>query len=306
MTIKSINPHRPSDVVVEAEPSGPDGVKSAVARAREAFGPWAAKPNLARGEALAAIAEDLERNGDRLTELIVREVGKPIAETKAEIARAIAIFRYHSQMVLVPDGDTYPSPDAASWLVARRFPRGVCGLLTPWNFPVAIPAWKLAPAIGSGNTAVLKPAPQATATAQMLHRIASEHVPEGVFELVAGDGETGAPLVEHPDVAAVSFTGSVPVGHEVARAAAARGAHVQCEMGGQNPSIVLADADLDKAASAISFAAMGYAGQKCTATSRVIAEEGVYDRFRDKLIAAIEEMKVLDPENVSCKVGPVI
>lgn len=306
MTTKSINPHQPSDVVAEFDEEGPDGVKQAVERAGEAFGEWSAQTAVARGTLLRQIADDIEKKGEQLAGTMVREVGKPLAETRQEIGRAVSIFRYHAQMALAPNGLTYPASDAGSWLMEKRFPLGVCGLLTPWNFPLAIPAWKVAPALACGNTAVLKPAPQATATAQMLHSIANEHLPTGVFELVSGDAETGAPLVDHPGVAAVSFTGSVPVGHEIAKRVAGRGAKLQCEMGGQNPSVVLADADLDKAGAAIAFATMGYAGQKCTATSRVIIESSVYDAFKDKLIAAVEEMQVEDPASESCKVGPLI
>ena len=306
MTIKSTNPHDPSDVVVAFAPSGSDGVKTAVARAAEAQRNWACETAHARGTALAMIADEIAARAADLARLLVREVGKPITEAEQEIARAVAIFRYHSQTILVADGETYPPSDGSSWLLARRHPLGVCGLLTPWNFPIAIPAWKLAPAIGHGNAAVLKPAPQATAIAQMVHDIASKHVPAGIFELVVGDAETGEPLVDHADVAAISFTGSVPVGHKVAERAAGRGAKVQCEMGGQNPSIVLADADLDKAATTIAAASMGYAGQKCTATSRAIVENAVYDDFRPKLVAAIEAMEIVDPSRATCKVGPLI
>ncbi|MDQ3784457.1 MAG: aldehyde dehydrogenase family protein [Actinomycetota bacterium] len=306
MTIESINPHRPSDTVARFEAAGPNGVESSVARAGDAFGEWSAQTAVARGTALRQIADSIEGRAGEFAELMVREVGKPLAETRQEIGRAVSIFRYHSQMALAPNGLTYPAADARSWLMEKRYPLGVCGLLTPWNFPIAIPVWKLAPALACGNTAVLKPAPQATATARLLHEITTEHLPEGVFELVTGDAETGEPLVDHPGVAAVSFTGSVPVGHEIAGRVAGRGAKLQCEMGGQNPSVVLADADLDKAAATIAFATMGYAGQKCTATSRVIIESPVYGAFKDKLIAAVEEMGVENPSSESCKVGPLI
>lgn len=306
MTMESINPHRPSDTVARFEAAGPDGVNQSVARASDTFDEWSAQTAIARGTALRQIADDLEGRSKEFVKLMVREVGKPLAETQQEIGRAVSIFRYHAQMALAPNGLSYPAADGSSWLMEKRFPLGVCALLTPWNFPIAIPVWKLAPALACGNTAVLKPAPQATATAQLLHRVANDHLPEGVFELVAGDAETGEPLVEHPGVAAVSFTGSVPVGHEIAKRVAGRGAKLQCEMGGQNPSVVLADADLDKAAAAIAFATMGYAGQKCTATSRVIIESSVHGAFKDKLVTAVEEMGVENPSSESCKVGPLI
>lgn len=206
-------------------------------------------------------------------------------------------------MVLAPDGETYPATQARDWLIARRYPLGVCALITPWNFPVAIPIWKAAPALGYGNVVVLKPAPASTAIAKTLQEIANRHLPEGTFQLVAGDVETGKSLVNHPDVAAVSFTGSAKAGRTVAQQAVGRGAKVQCELGGQNPSIVLADADLDSAAQTIAFAAMGYAGQKCTATSRVIVEDSVYDDLRDRLVSAVEELEITGPENERCQVG---
>jgi acyl-CoA reductase-like NAD-dependent aldehyde dehydrogenase len=304
--LKSINPHRPSDVVHEFEPAGPEAVAKAVDAARNAVGQWRELSAASRGEALAHIADDLERRADELAKLLVREVGKPIREATAEVARAIAIHRYYAQMVLAPDGETYPAAESRAWLFARRYPVGVCALITPWNFPVAIPSWKLVPAIAYGNAALLKPAHAATAIALFLQEVAAQHLPDGVFQVVAGDSETGSHLLEHPDVAAISFTGSVEVGRIVGQRAAARGARFQCEMGGQNASVVLSDADLDRAASTVAYAAMGYAGQKCTATSRVIVEASAYEDLRDRLVAAVEELEVVDPSRESTLVGPLI
>ncbi len=303
---KSINPHQPSDVVGEFEEAGQGGVEEAVARAREAFFEWSEQSAVYRGHTLAQIADETEERAEELAQLTVREVGKPLGETRAELSRAVATFRYYAQLVLAPDGETYPATQSTDWLIARRYPAGVCGLLTPWNFPVAIPVWKAAPALGYGNTVVLKPAPESTVTAQMLTEIVTKYLPEGAFQLVTGDAETGEPLVNHPDVAAVSFTGSTEVGRTVAQQVVGRGAKVQCEMGGQNPSVVLAGADLDGAAQTIAYAAMGYAGQKCTATSRVIVEDAVYEDMRDRLVATVESLEVVDPENESCQVGPLI
>ena len=306
MAFKSINPHRPSDVVGEFEETGPGGVDGAVARAREALRGWREEPAGARGRALARIADDLEERSEELARLIVREVGKPVVEARGEVARAVSILRYYAQIVLAPDGETYPATRAGEWLIARRYPIGVCALLTPWNFPVAIPLWKAAPALVYGNAVVLKPAAEGTAVAQAVAGMADAHLPEDVFQVVPGDAETGEPLVDHPGVDAISFTGSTKVGQIVAQRAVGRGAKVQCEMGGQNPSLVLAGADLDRAASIIAHAAMGYAGQKCTATSRVIVEGSVYDELRDRLVAAVEALEVVGPESESCQVGPVI
>jgi len=304
--MKSINPHQPSDVIGEFEEAGQGGVEEAVARAREAFFEWSEQSAVFRGHTLAQIADETEERAEELAQLTVREVGKPLGEARAELSRAVAILRYYAQLVLAPDGETYPATQSTDWLIARRYPAGVCGLLTPWNFPVAIPVWKAAPALGYGNTVVLKPAPESTVTAQMLTEIVTKYLPEGAFQLVTGDAETGEPLVNHPDVAAVSFTGSTEVGRIVAQQVVGRGAKVQCEMGGQNPSVVLTGADLDNASQTIAYAAMGYAGQKCTATSRVIVEDAVYEDMRDRLVATVESLEVVDPENESCQVGPLI
>ena len=306
MAFRSINPHRPSDVVGEFEEAGSVGVDGAVARAREALRAWREEPASSRGGALARIANDLEERSEELALLVVREVGKPVVEARGEVARAVSILRYYAQIVLAPDGETYPASGAGDWLISRRYPVGVCALLTPWNFPVAIPLWKAAPALVYGNAVVLKPAAEGTAVAQAVAGVMNAHLPEGVFQVVPGDAQTGEPLVDHPGVDAISFTGSTKVGQVVAQRAVGRGAKVQCEMGGQNPSLVLAGADLDRAASTIAHAAMGYAGQKCTATSRVIVEGSVYDELRDRLVAAVEALEVVGPESESCQVGPVI
>ena len=304
--MKSVNPHHPSETVWEGEASRSEGVEEAVERARAAFEPWSGLPAPARGDALRRIGDSLEDASGRLVELTVREVGKPVMEARQEVARAVAIFRYYAQLAVTQRGEDYPSADGRSWLLSRRNPLGVCALLTPWNFPVAIPAWKIAPALGFGDTAIFKPAPQSAAIGNLLHEMAATHLPDGVLEIVHGDAETGRPLTAHPGVDAISFTGSVEVGHEVAGAAARRGVKVQCEMGGQNPSVVLADADLERGAETIAFAAMGYAGQKCTATSRVIVEDRVYEPFKGRLVAAVEAMQVVDPGAEDCRVGPVI
>jgi aldehyde dehydrogenase (NAD+) len=293
-------------VLAEFEDSSAAAVDAAVRRAAAAFEEWRAQPAAARGAALARVGDRLAAQASPLADLIVGEVGKPIREARGEVARAVAICRYYAQLVLAPDGETYPAADPAAWLVTRRFPRGVCGLITPWNFPLAIPLWKAAPALVYGNAVVLKPAPQGTAVAQAVEELLAMELPDAVFALVTGDNTPGRALVGHNDVAAVSFTGSIPVGRQVAATAAGRGATVQCELGGQNPSIVLADADLDRAAATIAQASMGYAGQKCTATSRVIVEGPVYAELRDRLVAAIESMGLFDPANESCEIGPLI
>jgi len=304
--IVSRNPARPDDVVMTVAPAGGIDVDRAVARAVDAARGHAALPAAARGEALRRAADALETKAAELTALVVREVGKPVTEARGELARAVAILRFYAQVVLDPDGESFPPSDGRSLLLTRRVPRGVAGLITPWNFPVAIPVWKLAPALAYGNACVWKPSEHAPACASAVHALLAAELPDGVLELVQGAGETGAALVAHAGVDAVSFTGSERVGRGVAVALAERGAPAQCEMGGQNAAIVLADADVEAAAAMIATAAMGYAGQKCTATSRVVCESPVLDPMRDALVAAVERLVVEDPEQPECQVGPLI
>jgi alpha-ketoglutaric semialdehyde dehydrogenase len=306
MTFTSVNPHDPDDVIGEWEAASDAEVAVAVERARAAAKTWRRTPAPARSAALAAAAAAMEQRAGEITALTIREVGKPVSEARGEVARGVSILRYYAQLALLPDGETLPAADPDALLMARRRPVGVAALLTPWNFPVAIPLWKAAPSLAYGNATILKPSSAAAGTALLLHEIIAPHLPEDVFQVLLGGAGTARPLVEHPDVAAVSFTGSVPVGQDIARRVAARGARMQAEMGGQNPSIVLADADLEKAATTIAYAAMGYAGQKCTATSRVIVEEAVYPDFLDLLENAVTSLQVVDPAAEATLVGPVI
>ena len=304
--IVSRNPADPADQVGVFAPGGGIEVDRAVTAARSAQAGYAALPGQARADALSRAAARVEAAAGGLADLIRREVGKPIFEARGEVARTAAILRYQAQAALDPDGDTYPSADGRSLLFSRRRPRGVVALITPWNFPVAIPAWKLAPALAYGNVCVWKPSSYAPACAEALYECLAPELPDGTLQIVQGRGDAGAALVGHARVAAVSFTGSVETGRAVARMAAERGASAQCEMGGQNASIVLADADIEFAAATIAGAAMGYAGQKCTATSRVICAAPVLDPMREALAAAVAGLRVEDPADDACRVGPLI
>jgi len=304
--ITSRNPHDPADVIGEWEPASEAEVAAAVDRAAAAAPGWAGTPAPARSAALTAAAGALEKRATEVTGLVIREVGKPRSEAAGEVARGVAILRYFAQAALLPDGDTLPAASPGALLMARRRPLGVTGLVTPWNFPVAIPLWKAAPSLAFGNATVLKPSEESSGVALLLAEILGPHLPSGVFQVVPGAGDTGRALTGHAGVAAVSFTGSVPAGRDVVARAAGRGARVQAEMGGQNASVVLADADFDRAATAIAYAAMGYAGQKCTATSRIIVEDAAYTKFRDHLAAAVAALGVLDPTQDGTLVGPVI
>jgi acyl-CoA reductase-like NAD-dependent aldehyde dehydrogenase len=301
--LQSRSPQRPDDLLLEVEATGAEGVAAAVATARAAGRDWAAAPALERSSVLTAAAEALAGAAGEVTELMVREVGKPVSEAAAETARGVGILRYYAQQTLDPDGETYPGPGPAALLLSRRRPRGVAGLITPWNFPVAIPLWKAAPALAYGNGVVLKAASEATALALRLAEALSPALPEGLFRVVPGGATTGTALIEHADC--VSFTGSVEVGRQVVMAATGRGIPCQAEMGGLNASIVLPDADPGRAAATIAGAAMGYAGQKCTATSRVIVV-GDPAPFTEALVAAVEGLPVGDPAEQRTVVGPVI
>jgi aldehyde dehydrogenase (NAD+) len=303
VALESRSPQRPDDLVVKVEEADARAAAGAVERAREAGGGWAASSALERSAALVAAAEALAGAAAEVTDLVVREVGKPVTEAGAEVGRGVGILRYYAQQALDPDGETYPGPSPAGLLLARRRPRGVVGLITPWNFPVAIPLWKAAPALAFGNAVVLKPSPESTAVAMRLGELLAPALPDGLLRVVPGGAETGTAMLERVDC--ISFTGSVAVGRRVAVAAAERGIPSQAEMGGLNASIVLPDADPRRAAAVVAGAAMGYAGQKCTATSRAIVV-GDPAPFTDALVAAVQDLAVGDPAEASTVIGPVI
>jgi acyl-CoA reductase-like NAD-dependent aldehyde dehydrogenase len=306
VTFTSRNPHDPADVIGEWEAAAGEEVAAAVDRAKAAAREWAAAPAATRSRALTEAAGALAFRAGEVTKMTIREVGKPRSEATAEVARGIAILRYYAQLALLPDGETFPGASQDTLLMARRRPVGVAALVTPWNFPVAIPLWKSAPSLAFGNATVLKPSSNAAGVALLLHEIISQHLPPDVFQVVLGGAEPAQALADHEDVAAVSFTGSVPVGQDMVRRVTSRGGRAQAEMGGQNAAIVLADADYGRAAAAIAYASMGYAGQKCTATSRIIVEDAAYAQFHGHLVAAIDALGVVDPDNGETMVGPVI
>lgn len=303
--IISTSPHDPTDEVVSVRDAGARGIADAVERARAALPAWGVSA-FERSTALLRCADALQAAADELVGLVVREVGKPLTEARGEVARAVAIIRYAAQDALLPSGEIYPPSAPGTWLQTHQRPRGVAGLITPWNFPVAIPLWKAAPALAHGCTVVLKPAPQSTAVGLRLAELFDGLLPPGVLQLVPGGAAAGTALAELADI--VSFTGSSPVGALVRRVATEHGAPVQCEMGGSNASLVLADADLDLAARTIAGAAMGYAGQKCTATSRVVVvgDQARADDFAERLADAVGALAVGDPAEAATVVGPVV
>jgi alpha-ketoglutaric semialdehyde dehydrogenase len=301
--IRSVSPQDPTDVVGEYAGHTAAGVAAAVERARSAQHEWLELGAAKRSTALGAFATEVRSRAAELAELVVREVGKPVGEAKGEVGRAVSILEFYAQAAFAAVGSIYP-PSLAGLLYTERRPHGVAGLITPWNFPFAIPLWKAAPALVAGNAVMLKPSPDATACASLLGEIAQRHLPVEVFVVTPGGAEAGEAIVASCDV--VSFTGSAAVGRDVSVAAATRGVPVQCEMGGQNAAIVLADVDPAPTAAMIAGAAMGYAGQKCTATRRVIGVGSAGDRFVSEFAAAVGRLSPMDPGDPAAVVGPVI
>jgi aldehyde dehydrogenase (NAD+) len=282
---------------------GAEGADAAVQRASAAYDGWSSIPAHERSQALVEAVDRVAAAQEELAALVTREVGKPRGEALSEVQRTVAILRFYAQAALDADGETFPASEARSWLLARRRPRGVVALITPWNFPLAIPAWKLAPALAWGNSVVLKPAREGMATATRLAQLLG--LPRGVLEILHSGTAGGGRLASHPDVRALSFTGSTATGRSLAIATTQAGIPFQAEMGGSNASIVLDDADLDRASRIIAGAAMGFAGQKCTSTSRVVVI-GDEAQACDAIVAAVEALRVGDPTASDVAVGPVI
>src|SRR5436190_16635350 len=307
-TYEKRNPMRPSEVVAVVASSGEEDANAAVAAAVDAFPGWAALPLAKRGAYLSAAAAALEGRLEEVARDMTDEMGKPLRESRGEAARAAQILRYAAGHAFMPVGEHYEQSATGGQVSTLRRPVGVVALITPWNFPCAIPAWKLAPALMCGNTVVLKLAYEAPLSGLHIARaLADAGLPAGVLNVVSGRGSTvGAALVRDPRVRAISFTGSVATGSSVRDEATQRGKRVQLELGGHNPLIVAADADLDRAAEAAYAGAFWSAGQKCTATRRIFVQDAVYDAFRDKLLARIERGKVGDPTSPDTEVGPIV
>jgi acyl-CoA reductase-like NAD-dependent aldehyde dehydrogenase len=307
-TYEKRNPARPSEVVGEFPASGEEDVNAAVEAAVAAFPEWSRKPAAQRAAVLNKAADAIEARVEQIAQDMTLEMGKPLRESRGEAGRAAQIFRFFAGEAWRPLGEHYEQSATGSALYTMRRPVGVVGLITPWNFPAAIPAWKSAPALVYGNTIVMKLAQEAPLTGLHLAACLDDAgIPPGVFNIVIGRGsEVGTPLVSHPDVKAISFTGSVAVGEQVRGEATALGKRVQLELGGHNPLIVLADADLDRAVEAGYAGAFWSAGQKCTATRRIYVEDEVYDEFRERLLARIERGVVGDPTDPQTEVGPLV
>jgi betaine-aldehyde dehydrogenase len=293
-------------VLAEIERAGPEEVDEAVAAAKTALPRWRALDPSARAGALRELADALEQRLEELAVLEARNAGKPIGDARGEMAMVLDTFRYYAAAPERLLGDTIPVAGGQAWTV--REPLGVVGLITPWNFPLAIASWKLAPALAAGNTVVLKPAELTPLTALCFAEIALEAgIPAGVVNVVAGPGRTcGARLVEHPDVAKIAFTGSTEVGRSIAAGAAQTIKRVTLELGGKSANVIFDDADLEAAAAAAPMAVFGNAGQDCCARSRILVQESALERFMELLADAVNAIAVGDPLDEATQMGPLI
>ena len=306
--IENRNPSDLSDLIGHYAQASGEQLQSALDAARAAQPIWWAAGIQKRHDVLMAIGTELIARSAEIGEMVAREEGKPLAEGKGEVYRAGQFFTYYAAEVLRNQGDLAESVRLGIEIDVRREPVGVVAIVSPWNFPVATPAWKIAPALAFGNAVVWKPANVTPASAILLTEIiAKQDIPAGLFNLVMGSGrEVGQALVESPKVDAISFTGSVPVGRGIAAAAVVNMTKVQMEMGSKNPMIIMDDCDLDLAVAHAAGAAFGGTGQKCTAASRLIVHEKIHDAFVEKLVAAAHAYKVGHALAEGTQIGPVV
>ncbi len=304
----NINPSNVADVVGEYARADEAQVRAAIAAARAAFPAWSRGSIQARADMLDKIGAEILARKDELGTLLAREEGKTKPEAVGEATRAGYLFKFFAGEVVRQSGELVPSVRPGVKVEITREPVGVVGIITPWNFPIAIPAWKIAPALAYGNCVVFKPADLVPGCAWALADIiVRAGIPAGVFNLVMGRGAVvGEALSTSPDVDAVTFTGSVATGKRVAQNCAARLAKVQLEMGGKNPQVVLDDADLDTAVNVSLQSAFFSTGQRCTAASRLIVTEGIHDRFISALTAKMRNLKIDDALKDGTDIGPVV
>jgi acyl-CoA reductase-like NAD-dependent aldehyde dehydrogenase len=293
-------------VMAELPRAGKDETDAAIERAREAFPSWQALAPAERSALLHRLTDAIAAREEDLAQLEARNAGKPITDARGEIGMVVETFRYYAGAPERLTGKTIPVSGGID--MTFREPLGVVGLITPWNFPLTIASWKVAPALAAGNTIVLKPAELTPLTAVELEKIAVEAgVPEGVLNVVAGPGSVcGQRLVEHPDVAKVAFTGSTEVGRGIAEGAAATIKRVTLELGGKSANVIFADADLEAAASSAPIAVFGNAGQDCCARSRILVERSAMDDFMSRLESAVKAMSVGNPLSEATQMGPLI
>ena len=307
-TFENRNPANGNDLIGLFPQSGPEDVHQAVSAAKKAFPKWRLVPAPKRGAILQRVGELLRERKEEIARTMTREMGKILKETRGDVQEGIDTAFYTAGEGRRLFGKTTPSELPDKFAMSIRVPVGVCGLITPWNFPMAIPTWKLFPALLCGNTVVLKPAEDTPATAVKLYEILVEAgVPPGVANLVHGTGEeTGAALVRHKDIQLISFTGSAAVGREIAAACGQDLKRVSLELGGKNAQIVMEDADLDLALEGALWGAFGTTGQRCTATSRLILHRDIKETMTKRLTMLATKIKIGDGLDESVEMGPLI
>jgi acyl-CoA reductase-like NAD-dependent aldehyde dehydrogenase len=304
----NVNPADTSDGIGRFPLSGQEDVERAVAAAKRGFERWKRTPAPARGDILRRVGDLLSARKEELADIMTREMGKPLTETRGDVQEGIDTAYYAATEGRRLFGHTVPSELRNKWAMSFRRPIGIAGLITPFNFPLAIPTWKMFPALVCGNSVIIKPAEDVPHTVTVLVEILLEAgLPPDVIQLVHGVGETvGKAIVEHPEIPLISFTGSTDTGRIVGETCGRMHKRLSLEMGGKNAQIVLDDADLDLALDGVLWGAFGTTGQRCTATSRLILQKGIHDRFLGMLLDRVRELKLGDGRKKGTDVGPLI
>lgn len=303
----NVNPADTTDHIGRFPRSGAEDVARAVASAQRGFARWRRTPAPARGDILRRVGEILAARKEELADLMTREMGKPLAETRGDVQEGIDTAFYAATEGRRLFGHTVPSELRDKWAMSFRRPIGVAGLITPFNFPLAIPTWKMFPALLCGNAVIFKPGEDVPHTGHVLVEILLEAgLPPEVIQLLHGDGEVGAAMVAHPDIPLISFTGSTETGSKVGETCGRMHKRLSLEMGGKNAQIVLDDANLDLALDGVLWGAFGTTGQRCTATSRLILQDGIHDAFVARLVDRAKGLVLGDGRAAGTDVGPVI
>lgn len=307
-TAPNINPANTNDIIGEAQMCTAEEARSAIEAAYAAFKGWKRTPSPARGKILTKMSRLMEDHKEELSQILSHEEGKTISEARGEVQRATNVMEFCAGETRRLNGETIPSELPANFAYTVKEPHGVVGIITPWNFPVAIPVWKLAPALAAGNTVVFKPASNTPGTAvRIVELFVEAGIPDGVLNLVIGSGGTvGNEIADHPAVRAISFTGSSEIGFQLYERIAKRGIPFQAEMGGKNPVVVLEDCDMDLAVEHTAQGAFGSTGQRCTATSRAVVMNSVADKFVEKVVARAKSFKLGPGLDASSEIGPSV
>jgi aldehyde dehydrogenase (NAD+) len=307
-TVPNINPANTDDILGTVRQATRDEARAAVEAASEAFRGWRSTPAPARGKIVARAARLMEDHKEELAQLLTREEGKTIGESRGELQRSINVAEFCAGESRRLNGETIQSELPANFAYTIKQPLGVVACVTPWNFPVAIPVWKVAPALVAGNTVVFKPASLTPATGVRIVELFEEAgIPPGVLNLIIGSGsDAGDEIISHPAVKAISFTGSNQVGIRLYEQASRRGAKVQCEMGGKNPVVIMEDADLDLAVESTAQGAFGSSGQRCTATSRAVVVNDIADEFIERIGKRAASMRIGDGADPNTEMGPSV